>query len=95
NSQTTPETQSLVIPNDVEEDNHDIEVVHMVMIRTLVELSDVKLAAKLHAEELERVSAGIEIPSVVEEHVNTASADITEIRDSTAAVESVNAADES
>ncbi|GKC56159.1 retrovirus-related pol polyprotein from transposon TNT 1-94 [Tanacetum coccineum] len=29
NSQTTPETQPLVIPNDVEEDNHDIEVVHM------------------------------------------------------------------
>ncbi|GJU71733.1 retrovirus-related pol polyprotein from transposon TNT 1-94, partial [Tanacetum coccineum] len=29
NSQTTPETQPLVIPNDVEEDNHDIEVAHM------------------------------------------------------------------
>ncbi|GJV46749.1 retrovirus-related pol polyprotein from transposon TNT 1-94 [Tanacetum coccineum] len=29
NSQTTPETQPPVIPNDVEEDNHDIEVVHM------------------------------------------------------------------
>ncbi|GJU05876.1 retrovirus-related pol polyprotein from transposon TNT 1-94 [Tanacetum coccineum] len=29
NSQTTPETQHLVIPNDVEEDNHDIEVAHM------------------------------------------------------------------
>ncbi|GJT26077.1 retrovirus-related pol polyprotein from transposon TNT 1-94 [Tanacetum coccineum] len=29
NSQTTPETQSPVIPNDVEEDNHDIEVAHM------------------------------------------------------------------
>ncbi|GJY60634.1 retrovirus-related pol polyprotein from transposon TNT 1-94 [Tanacetum coccineum] len=29
NSQTTPDTQSLVIPNDVEEDNHDIEVAHM------------------------------------------------------------------
>ncbi|GJW92770.1 retrovirus-related pol polyprotein from transposon TNT 1-94 [Tanacetum coccineum] len=28
NSQTTPETQPLVIPNDVEEDNHDIEVAH-------------------------------------------------------------------
>ncbi|GKF77878.1 hypothetical protein Tco_0230348, partial [Tanacetum coccineum] len=25
-SQTTPETQPPVIPNDVEEDNHDIEV---------------------------------------------------------------------
>nr|GEY20106.1 retrovirus-related Pol polyprotein from transposon TNT 1-94 [Tanacetum cinerariifolium] len=28
-SQTTPETQSSVIPQDVEEDNHDIEVAHM------------------------------------------------------------------
>ncbi|GKA76803.1 retrovirus-related pol polyprotein from transposon TNT 1-94 [Tanacetum coccineum] len=29
NSQTTPETQSPIIPNDVEEDYHDIEVTHM------------------------------------------------------------------
>ncbi|GKD44917.1 hypothetical protein Tco_1269562 [Tanacetum coccineum] len=29
NSQTTPETQPPVIPNDVEEDNHDIKVEHM------------------------------------------------------------------
>ncbi|GJR42257.1 putative ribonuclease H-like domain-containing protein [Tanacetum coccineum] len=29
NSQTTPETQPPVIPNNVEEDNHDIEVAHM------------------------------------------------------------------
>ncbi|GKF11802.1 hypothetical protein Tco_0049728 [Tanacetum coccineum] len=29
NSQTTLETQPLIIPNDVEEDNHDIEVAHM------------------------------------------------------------------
>nr|GEX81537.1 retrovirus-related Pol polyprotein from transposon TNT 1-94 [Tanacetum cinerariifolium] len=28
-SQTTPETQSSVIPQDVKEDNHDIEVAHM------------------------------------------------------------------
>ncbi|GJY98958.1 retrovirus-related pol polyprotein from transposon TNT 1-94 [Tanacetum coccineum] len=28
-SQTTPETQPPVIPNDVKEDNHDIEVAHM------------------------------------------------------------------
>nr|GFA40401.1 hypothetical protein [Tanacetum cinerariifolium] len=28
-SQTTPETQPPVIPQDVEEDNHDIEVAHM------------------------------------------------------------------
>ncbi|GKE84654.1 putative ribonuclease H-like domain-containing protein [Tanacetum coccineum] len=29
NSQTTPKTQPPVIPNDVEEDNHDIKVAHM------------------------------------------------------------------
>ncbi|GJX21297.1 integrase, catalytic region, zinc finger, CCHC-type containing protein [Tanacetum coccineum] len=29
NSQTTPNTQPPIIPNDVEEDNHDIEVAHM------------------------------------------------------------------
>ncbi|GJS02603.1 hypothetical protein Tco_0319111 [Tanacetum coccineum] len=31
NSQTTPETPPPVIPNDVEEDNHDIEVVQVVL----------------------------------------------------------------
>ncbi|GJZ07140.1 retrovirus-related pol polyprotein from transposon TNT 1-94 [Tanacetum coccineum] len=29
NSQTTPETQSLVIPNNVEEDNHDLDIAYM------------------------------------------------------------------
>ncbi|GJS55370.1 putative ribonuclease H-like domain-containing protein [Tanacetum coccineum] len=29
NSQTTPETQSPIIPNDVEEDNHDLDISHM------------------------------------------------------------------
>ncbi|GJY18462.1 retrovirus-related pol polyprotein from transposon TNT 1-94 [Tanacetum coccineum] len=29
NSQTTPESQSPVIPNDVEENNHDLDVAHM------------------------------------------------------------------
>nr|GEY10355.1 hypothetical protein [Tanacetum cinerariifolium] len=29
NSQSTPETQPPVIPNDVQEDNHDIKVAHM------------------------------------------------------------------
>ncbi|GJV09418.1 retrovirus-related pol polyprotein from transposon TNT 1-94 [Tanacetum coccineum] len=29
NSQTSPETQSLVISNDVEEENHDLDVAHM------------------------------------------------------------------
>ncbi|GJU14580.1 retrovirus-related pol polyprotein from transposon TNT 1-94 [Tanacetum coccineum] len=28
-SQTTPKTQSPIIPNDVEEDNHDLDIVHM------------------------------------------------------------------
>ncbi|GKE98167.1 retrovirus-related pol polyprotein from transposon TNT 1-94 [Tanacetum coccineum] len=29
NSQTIPETQSPIIPNDIEEDNHDLDVAHM------------------------------------------------------------------
>ncbi|GKG02133.1 hypothetical protein Tco_0306838, partial [Tanacetum coccineum] len=29
NSQTTPKTQSPIIPKDVEEDNHDLDVAHM------------------------------------------------------------------
>nr|GEV35726.1 retrovirus-related Pol polyprotein from transposon TNT 1-94 [Tanacetum cinerariifolium] len=29
NSQTTPETQSSIIPNDFKEDNHDLDVAHM------------------------------------------------------------------
>nr|GEU40679.1 hypothetical protein [Tanacetum cinerariifolium] len=29
NSQTTPETQSSIIPNDVKDDNHDLDVAHM------------------------------------------------------------------
>ncbi|GKF09611.1 hypothetical protein Tco_0043835 [Tanacetum coccineum] len=29
NSQTTPKTQSPIIPNDVEEDNHDLDTAHM------------------------------------------------------------------
>nr|GEX06750.1 hypothetical protein [Tanacetum cinerariifolium] len=29
NSQSTPETEPPVIPNDVEEDNHDIKVAHI------------------------------------------------------------------
>ncbi|GKE56674.1 hypothetical protein Tco_1495859, partial [Tanacetum coccineum] len=29
NSQTTPETQSPIIPNNVEEDNHDLDIAHM------------------------------------------------------------------
>nr|GFB60028.1 retrovirus-related Pol polyprotein from transposon TNT 1-94 [Tanacetum cinerariifolium] len=37
-SQTTPETQPPVIPNNVEEDNHEIEVVHMVS--TIIQLHE-------------------------------------------------------
>ncbi|GKG39452.1 hypothetical protein Tco_0463597, partial [Tanacetum coccineum] len=29
NSQTTPETQSPIIPNDVEEDNHDLDIAYI------------------------------------------------------------------
>ncbi|GJZ22423.1 retrovirus-related pol polyprotein from transposon TNT 1-94 [Tanacetum coccineum] len=36
NSQTTPETQSPVIPNDVEEDNHDLDIATMNNDRLLV-----------------------------------------------------------
>ncbi|GJT96563.1 retrovirus-related pol polyprotein from transposon TNT 1-94 [Tanacetum coccineum] len=51
NSQTTPDTQPPVIPNDVEEDNHDIEVARMgndpyfdkVMVITLKWIYKVKL----------------------------------------------------
>nr|GEZ14705.1 hypothetical protein [Tanacetum cinerariifolium] len=44
-SQRTPETQPPVIPNDVEEDNHDIEVAHIdkVMVITLKWIYKVKL----------------------------------------------------
>ncbi|GJU09081.1 retrovirus-related pol polyprotein from transposon TNT 1-94, partial [Tanacetum coccineum] len=38
NSQTTPETEPPVIPNDVEEDNHDIEVAHMGPVSTRLQL---------------------------------------------------------
>nr|GEV12314.1 retrovirus-related Pol polyprotein from transposon TNT 1-94 [Tanacetum cinerariifolium] len=51
NSQTTPETQSPIIPNDVEEYNHDLDVAHMnndpffdkVMVITLKWIYKVKL----------------------------------------------------
>nr|GEX45767.1 copia protein [Tanacetum cinerariifolium] len=45
NSQSTPKTQPPVIPNDVEEDNHDIEVthIHKVMVITLKWIYKVKL----------------------------------------------------
>nr|GEW52908.1 retrovirus-related Pol polyprotein from transposon TNT 1-94 [Tanacetum cinerariifolium] len=44
-SQTTPKTQPHVIPHDVEEDNHDIEVAHIdkVMVITLKWIYKVKL----------------------------------------------------
>nr|GEY15347.1 hypothetical protein [Tanacetum cinerariifolium] len=40
-SQTTPETQPLIIPHDVEEENHDIEVVHMDNDPLFVELEGI------------------------------------------------------
>ncbi|GKD03468.1 hypothetical protein Tco_1178442 [Tanacetum coccineum] len=57
-------------------------------------LNDDKVSLGIDNADME-VSAGGEIPSAVEEQVNTASADITDIGVSTAAPESVNAADES
>ncbi|GJW44773.1 hypothetical protein Tco_0073572 [Tanacetum coccineum] len=57
--------------------------------------SQSKVNLQLQGLKLPKVSVGGEIPSAVEEHVNTASADITDIGVSTAAPESVNAADES
>ncbi|GKD03466.1 hypothetical protein Tco_1178440, partial [Tanacetum coccineum] len=57
-------------------------------------LNDDKVSPGIDNADME-VSAGGEIPSAVEEQVNTASADITDIGVSTAAPESVNAADES
>ncbi|GJX96432.1 retrovirus-related pol polyprotein from transposon TNT 1-94 [Tanacetum coccineum] len=36
NSHTPQETQAPILSNDVEEDNHDIEVAHMVIIHTIV-----------------------------------------------------------
>ncbi|GJY29381.1 retrovirus-related pol polyprotein from transposon TNT 1-94 [Tanacetum coccineum] len=40
NSQTTLETQPPVIPNDVEEDNHDIEIAHMGILKNKARLVD-------------------------------------------------------
>nr|GFD10088.1 hypothetical protein [Tanacetum cinerariifolium] len=47
-SHTTAETQSSVIPQDVEEDNLDIEVAHIGMIRYLVYLFQKLLLLNLH-----------------------------------------------
>ncbi|GJS36572.1 retrovirus-related pol polyprotein from transposon TNT 1-94 [Tanacetum coccineum] len=64
NSQTTPETQPPIIPNDVEEDNYDIEVAHMgndppgapgvIVIPSLSSSVSVKeiYAGKAHKEDL-------------------------------------------
>ncbi|GJY59145.1 integrase, catalytic region, zinc finger, CCHC-type containing protein [Tanacetum coccineum] len=43
NSQTTPETQPPVIPNDVEEDNHDIWKLHINHVRILNEFERLKV----------------------------------------------------
>nr|GFA81772.1 retrovirus-related Pol polyprotein from transposon TNT 1-94 [Tanacetum cinerariifolium] len=42
-SQTTPETQPPVIPHEVKEDNHDIEVAHMAMQEELNEFKCLKV----------------------------------------------------
>ncbi|GKC49292.1 retrovirus-related pol polyprotein from transposon TNT 1-94, partial [Tanacetum coccineum] len=48
NSQTTPETQPPVIPNDVEEDSHDFEVAHMGNDPSLVSQFQKSLLINLH-----------------------------------------------
>nr|GFB11056.1 Gag-Pol polyprotein [Tanacetum cinerariifolium] len=53
-SQTTPETQSSVMPQDVEEDIHDIEVAQWGMIRYLVYLFQKLLLLNLHQRHLSR-----------------------------------------
>ncbi|GJY07309.1 hypothetical protein Tco_0374363 [Tanacetum coccineum] len=55
NSQTTPETQPPVIPNDVEEDNHDIEVAIWLMIRTLVSQFQKSLLINLMSDSIHTI----------------------------------------
>ncbi|GJU32070.1 retrovirus-related pol polyprotein from transposon TNT 1-94 [Tanacetum coccineum] len=68
NSQTTPETQSPVIPNDVEEDNNDLDVAHM--------NNDPFFGIPILENDLEVSSSSDVIPTVVytatpnSEHVN-------------------------
>ncbi|GKE89369.1 putative ribonuclease H-like domain-containing protein, partial [Tanacetum coccineum] len=68
NSQITPETQSLVIPNDVEEDNHDLNVAHMNI--------DLFFGIPIPENDSEASSSSDSIPTVVQtaarnsKHVN-------------------------
>ncbi|GJT79040.1 retrovirus-related pol polyprotein from transposon TNT 1-94 [Tanacetum coccineum] len=68
NSQTTPETQSPVIPNDVEENNHDLDVAHM--------NNDLFFGILIPENDSEASSSSDVIPTVVHtaapnsEHVN-------------------------
>ncbi|GJW41101.1 retrovirus-related pol polyprotein from transposon TNT 1-94 [Tanacetum coccineum] len=57
NSQTTPETQSLIIPNDVEEYNHDLDVVHM--------NNDMFFSIQIPENDSEASSSSNVIPTVV------------------------------
>ncbi|GJX17561.1 retrovirus-related pol polyprotein from transposon TNT 1-94 [Tanacetum coccineum] len=51
NSQTTPDTQPPVIPNDVEQDNHDIEVAHMDELGSIIKNKARLVARGYHQEE--------------------------------------------
>ncbi|GJV77225.1 retrovirus-related pol polyprotein from transposon TNT 1-94 [Tanacetum coccineum] len=63
NSQTTPETQSPVIPNDVEEDNHDLDVAHM--------NNDPFFGIPIPENDSEASSSSDVIPTVLERPVST------------------------
>ncbi|GJR40020.1 hypothetical protein Tco_1215704 [Tanacetum coccineum] len=60
NSQTTPETQSLVFPNDVEEDNHNLDVAHM--------NNDLFFGILILENESEASSSSDVIPTVVHDY---------------------------
>ncbi|GKF02438.1 retrovirus-related pol polyprotein from transposon TNT 1-94, partial [Tanacetum coccineum] len=71
NSQTTPETQSPIIPSDVEEDNHDLDVAHM--------NNDPFFGIPILKNDFEASSSSDVIPTVMQtdapnsEHVTTSS----------------------
>ncbi|GJT64736.1 integrase, catalytic region, zinc finger, CCHC-type containing protein [Tanacetum coccineum] len=58
NSQTTPKTQSPIIPNDVEEDNHDLDVAHM--------NNDLFFGIPIPENDFEAYSSSDVIPTIVQ-----------------------------
>ncbi|GJW05413.1 retrovirus-related pol polyprotein from transposon TNT 1-94 [Tanacetum coccineum] len=57
NSQTTPETQSPILPNDVEDDNHDLDIAHM--------NNDLFFGITILENDYEASSSGV-IPTIVQ-----------------------------